>query len=194
MDLFAYVNIGNIETLAKKNGIEIPRLRGYDLCSDMTPWTKEEIAETKAQIAVDTCRELIEAEPFWDTHAWCSRYSNWTSYLEKYYLIKGINCYGYETFVGIRWDRIHGWKRKVLKTEIHNAIKKFERYVETWNRYCGRPNVLRVHSRIGGGNWPYYFKDEKGNTLYDKPWFIEKQDDFWDSTYCDIYCRLTVSE
>ena len=91
---------------------------------------------------------------------------------------------------GIRWDRIHGWKRKVLKTEIHNNIRKFERYVATWNKYCGCKGIIRIHARIGGGNWIYYDGPELSRHI----WFIEKVDDYFDSTYCDIYVRINFDD
>ena len=45
MDLYAYNQIEKLEERAKANGIEIPRLRGYRLMSEMTPFTEEEIEE-----------------------------------------------------------------------------------------------------------------------------------------------------
>jgi hypothetical protein len=44
-----------------------------------------------------------------------------------------------------------------------------------------------IHARIGGNNWEYYDGDE---TVATKPWFLEKVDDEFDSTYCDIYVRF----
>lgn len=186
MDLMAYANIENLEEIAKNNNIDIPRLRGYQLCSDMTPWTKDEIKETLDSIAVNTCEDLCTSKPFWNPNSYCSTFNWWTHYLCDYYLIKGKNKYGYMNYIDIRWDRIHGWKRKVLKTAIHNKQKKFKNFVKVWDSYCGRTDVLRVHSRIGGNNWMYF----KGNELKKEPWFIEKIDDWFDRTYCDIYCKI----
>ena len=45
MDLGAYVQIGELDGIAKKNGIDIPRLRGYRLMEQCVPYTLEEIAE-----------------------------------------------------------------------------------------------------------------------------------------------------
>ena len=55
-----------------------------------------------------------------------------------------------------------------------------------WNKYVGRENVLYIHSRIGGTNWDYY----NGNELTKQPWFLEKVDNYFDSTYCDIYALI----
>ena len=46
--------------------------------------------------------------------------------------------------------------------------------------------MLCIHARIGGGNWSYY----DGPELSKQPWFIEKVDDAFDSTYCDIYAKI----
>ena len=57
-----------------------------------------------------------------------------------------------------------------------------------WNKYAGKENVLYIHSRIGGGNWDYY----GGNELSKQPWFLEKVDDCYDDTYCDIYAKINL--
>lgn len=102
MDIGAYLNISQLQDIADKNGIIVPRLRGYRLMSQETPI---ELADNEQSI--------------------------------------------------------------------------------TFNSYVGRDDVLYVHARIGGGNWETY-RDEVEN----QPWFIEKVDDAYDSTYCDIYCRI----
>jgi len=107
MDLEAYINIKNFDDLAKANGIECPRLRGYRLMSEESP--------------IDT------------------------------------------------------------KFETGNEKKQYE----TFNKYVGRNDILCIHARIGGSNWPYY-KDQ----VINQPWFIEKIDDGFDETYCDIYARI----
>lgn len=177
MDLYAYSQIEDIESIAKANGIEVPRLRGYRLMGEEVPikmWK-----EDKEVTAISCVRDLCRSKPFWSPNSCCYCLDSYTDYLEKFYLKKeGDN-------VKIRWDRIHGWKRKVLKTYIHNEIKKQEKQWEVWNKYAGREDVLYIHARIGGGNWPDYYKE-----VVNKPWFIEKIDDPFDSTYCDIYAKI----
>jgi hypothetical protein len=177
MDLFAYSQINDLESIAKANGIDVPRLRGYRLMRTETPLNLWK--ENKEITAVDCVRDLCSSRPFWspNNYAYCS--NSHTRYLEKFYLKKeGDN-------VEVRWDRIHGWKRKVLKTYIHNEIKKQEKQFDTWNKYVGREDILYIHARIGGGNWPNYYKE-----VVNQPWFIEKVDDAYDSTYCDIYAKI----
>lgn len=177
MDLGAYAMIDDLDIVAKENGIECPRLRGYRLMSKEDPVDLDDIRDVAGECCVDLCRSI----PFWspsgyDVHLSSPR----TDYLVKYYTRK-INKYDREP----RWDRIHGWKRRVLKTYIHNTMQRYKKNYEVWNKYAGKDNVLYIHARIGGGNWPTYCKH-----VVNQPWFIEKVDDPYDSTYCDIYARI----
>lgn len=110
---------------------------------------------------------------------------------EDYIQKKCLRCkyliYNKDTFtpVDVRWDRIHGKKRKTFKFAIKRVTRHVYEQYALFNRYCGRPDILYIHARIGGGNWYYYGKEVK-----DQPWFICKVDDAFDSTYCDIYARL----
>ena len=66
--------------------------------------------------------------------------------------------------------------------------KRKEQYA-VWNKYVGRNDILYIHARIGGGNWGSYYTE-----VVDKPWFLEKIDDAFDSTYCDIYAKIEPFE
>lgn len=174
MDLGAYTQIDRIEGIAKKNGIEVPRLRGYRLMSE------EQLVDIKPffdGMAGTCCCKLIESS--WGASEWYEL-NEWTDYCKSYYTRK-INGGGCEP----RWDRIHGFKRKKLKFEIKKKKRAILKQYETYNKYCGRYDVLYIHARIGGGNWLYYC-----NQVINQPWFIEKVDDAYDSTYCDIYARI----
>lgn len=184
MDLGAYANIGEeeIERVVKANGIEVPCLRGYRLMKDeekvdlSTLWTKED----DASCASTLCTRI----PFWSAKSCTSEFSAWTDYLKTLFLYP--DCEGsYLTPRDVRWSNIHGKKRRILKTFIHNEKKRRLKQYEIWNKYVGREDILYIHARIGGGNWPYYFR-----SVVDQPWFLEKVDDSFDSTYCDIYARI----
>lgn len=56
----------------------------------------------------------------------------------------------------------------------------------TFNKYAGRKDVLYVHARIGGNNWVFC----GGQQVAEHPAFIERVDDWCDSTYCDIYLKI----
>lgn len=175
MDLGAYAQIDNLVDLVEKNDIKIPRLRGYRLMSEETPLDLEESIKG---IEIYVCENLCTSLPFWRENAECWELSRWTDFLREYFIDKKAN--------EIRWNRIHGWKRRVLKTAIHNKKKRIERQINTFNKYVGRKDVLYIHARIGGNNWAYY----NGAEVAAQPWFIEKVDDAHDSTYCDIYAHI----
>lgn len=164
MDLYAYSQIADLSEIAKKNGIECPRLRGYRLMKAEEPITSEFWKEEKYIV------HIVE-----DLYGWR------TDEKRNFYVLDngGIKQ--------VRWDRIHGKKRKILKTAIHNNNTRYKRQFDMWNKYAGQDGVLYIHARIGGNNWPYYYKDVVNQT-----WFIEKVDDAFDSTYCDIYASIKV--
>ena len=193
MNLAAYAQIPTLSDVMKSNGIEVPRLRGLGLMRDQEPYTKEEIAELKKNEEVSVLKDLLRSSPFFDPNSCCSTYDSWTDYLVDFYTIKSPepNEYGRYEEIGIRWDKIHGWKRKVLKFEIKKQKRAIQKKCDAWNKYAGRDDVLYIHARIGGWNW----NDYGGPELARRPWFLEKVDDCWDSTYCDIFAKIEpVSE
>ncbi len=184
MDLGAYAQIGDLDKIAKDNGIEVPRLRGYRLMKDEESVDLKEIVN-KGAIAVDCAMDLCESSPFWNPNARCGEFSYLTDLIKKYYLVTSKDENGHTKYTGVRWNKIHGKKRKILKTYIHNEIKRSTAQWTTWNKYAGKDDILYIHARIGGNNWSSYYQQVVG-----QPWFIEKVDDSFDSTYCDIYARI----
>lgn len=182
MDLYAYSQIEEIEEIAKKNNIYVPRLRGYRLMKDEVP---NNFNDEGRNLEVDCVIDLCTSEPCWDPKAQISCYSERTRYKQDYYIETIENDDA--TIKRVRWDRIHGRKRRILKTFIHNERKRFERQKAAWDKYAGREDVLYIHARIGGYNWPDYHAE-----VDTKPWFLEKVDDAYDSTYCDIYAKIEV--
>ena len=65
MDLYAYAQIPIYEEIAKENGIEIPRLRGYRLMSEEEPFSDEAIREMKKESEIEVVENLCEGTPFW---------------------------------------------------------------------------------------------------------------------------------
>lgn len=172
MDLEAYVQLEDLDKIAKQNRIEVPRLRGYRLTKDTELITQGEINDMIKDAE-------IEAGVYY-----FSKKSNW---LENYYLVSS-KVDGCRKFVGIRWDKIHGRKRKELKFAIKQKKKAVFAQWNMWNKYAGKENVLYIHARIGGTNWNYF----NGEELRKQTWFLDKVDDSFDSTYCDIYARIEV--
>ena len=178
MDLGAYVQIEDLQQVMTENGISVPRLRGLRLMSEEKPLTKEEIKEQINDQWLWQCEKLCCSQ--FQLNAYWMDLNYKTSRIEKYYLIKKNG-----DTTGVRWNVLHGKKRKLFKFVRKLVAKRVLKVYETFNKYCGE-NVLYIHARIGGGNWDYF----DGSELAKQPWFIEKVDDAFDCTYCDIYARL----
>lgn len=189
MNLYAYMQIDELSELAKFNNIEIPRLRGYEWMKNAKPdryMNKNELKEFE----VDLLEELIEQN--WDLRSPWYSLDDHTNYLKRKYIKKEYFHIGsqVECIKSVKWELIHGWKRKLLKTFIHNELVRHNKQIDIYNKYVGREDVLMIHSRIGGCNWKYY----KGDEISQKPWFLEKVDDSYDSTYCDIYAKIEIPD
>lgn len=187
MDLGAYAQINELEQIAKENGIEVPRLRGYRIMKNEEPVSKEHINEMKRNCEISVVKDLCEATPFWNSNPQYWTMDTYTDYLKQYFLTVEKDEDGRLEYTGIRWDRIHGWKRKVLKFEIKKQKRRIQQQYDMWNKYAGKEGILYIHSRIGGNNWKCY--DGKAE-LISQPWFLDRVDDCFDSTYCDFYARI----
>lgn len=186
MDIGAYVQMADFEQIVKDNGIYIPRLRGYRLMKDEKPISREEMIELRTAIAINCVKDLCTSKPFWSANPYCYESSSETDRICNYYLVQNEDEY-----IDIRWDRIHGKKRKILKFEIKKAIRKMEKQYEIWNKYAGKENILYIHSRMGGGNWKHY---EEKESITNQPWFLDRVDDWFDNTYCDFYAKININK
>ena len=199
MDLFAYSQIDALKLIAKHNAIEVPRLRGYRLMSEETALSAESIQSSLEHMTCRIYDDAMTSCPRFRPESNCSEYSLATDRLRRKYLIlETVNDttydgtpFSYEVVKGIKWDKIHGKNRKAIKFAVKKAVKAVKTQLETFNKYVGRSDILYIHARIGGGNWLHY----GGAELEKKPWFVEKVDDYFDETYCDIYAKIEqVSE
>ena len=193
MDLVAFTQIGSLEEVAKANGIEVPRLRGYRLMSEEEPFSDGELAEMLRTAEMMAADDWCTSIPAFSMNPFVHEYSWETDMKRERFLFRITENWSagpHRETVGIRWDRIHGKRRKVLKYKIKKAQKAIKDNIAVWNKYAGKENILYIHARIGGENWSYY----GGEELEKQPWFIEKVDDLWDSTYCDIYARVDLSK
>lgn len=184
MDIGAYAQIEDLSKIMTDNGITVPRLRGLRLMSQEKAISAEDISESAKQLGLLECESLCESN--FRLNAWCHELSERTRRLKRKYLIYAEDNY---TPIDVRWDRIHGKKRKKFKYVVKAAYRRTRKQFELFNRYCGRPDVLYIHARIGGGNWPHYCNEVKN-----QPWFICRIDDAFDSTYCDIYAAIKPPE
>lgn len=179
MDLYAYTQIEDLEKLMAVNNISVPRLRGLRLMRDETPLTKEDVDRVALNIGLQCCEMAVHEYFVWN--AMSAEYSEATERLCNKYLYKDSEG----SLAGIRWNNIHGKKRKRFKYLMKAAKKAVEKSYAIFNQFCGRDDVLYIHARIGGWNWPDYRHE-----VEHEPWFITKIDDPFDDTYCDIYARI----
>ena len=173
MDLGAYVQIEDLQQVMTENGISVPRLRGLRLMKEEKSFDIQDMYKCIEQECIE---DLVCNIPPWTPYSNFKCYSRATYRKIDYYTVHGE----------INWKRIRGKKRKILKTYIHNEKKRYEGQYMIWNKYCGMEDILYIHARIGGDNWNYF----GGPEIAKQPWFIEKVDDAFDCTYCDIYARL----
>lgn len=186
MDLVAYAQIEDLDELVKKNDIVVPRCRGYRLMKDEEP-VNLNYNYLRHNIELSTIVRLCQSE--WGRSEWVT-FNDYTKRRCEYF-IKNYEFYwepkdkpGYKE-PQIRWDRLKGKNKRIFITAVKNELRRYREQYDVWNKYSGKENILYIHARIGGGNWPSYYTEVVG-----KPWFIEKVDDAYDSTYCDIYARL----
>lgn len=180
MDLYAYTQIGELDKIAQDNGIVVPRLRGYRLMKDERPVSTEEMREMQDEAAVHVCERICCTTGCW------IEYSDRTKRICNRYLIRSRDEDGYEKYSGIRWDRVHGKKRKAFKLAIKQKKKAVKKQYDMWNKYVDNEDVLYIHARIGSGSWAR----EDGEKIMNEPWFLDKADDYFDNSYCDIYASI----
>lgn len=183
MNLKAYSQIEDLMPVLQSTGIEIPRLRGLGLMKNEEPVGKTDLNEILHSMEILSVQNLCESFPAWDFYSCCSEYCPATDRrIKKYMILDDDN-----DPVGIRWDRIHGKKRKTAKYAIKQYKKAVIDNIKVFNKYAGRDDVLFVHARIGGNNWTYF---NGPSIVASHPSFLEKVDDYFDSTYCDIYLKI----
>lgn len=200
MDLFAYGQIEKLMELATYNNISVPRLRGYRLMTDEQPLTEEEIQDLIQRYSLAEAEMLCRGN--WRDHRGHTYSHSMDRLIQKYFVteketvesISGGNMshtWTHINVVGIRWDRIHGKKRKNLKYKLKQVERDVRAQYALWNQYAGQQDVLYIHSRMGGYNWRYYPEKE---SITSQPWFLARVDDAWDHTYCDFYARVKFPE
>lgn len=165
MDLIAYIQKGDLEGLARANGIDVPRLRGYRLMKDETP-----LDETYIQ-------KSIKAETEYRLESTDRTITSMIEYLAN------------NNLSAIRSEAVD------LAQDLREYSRYEERLrtqCDMWNKYVGRDDVLMIHSRMGGCTYSYM--DSKGDRqtydLREQPWFLEYVNDAYDGTYVDIYAKI----
>lgn len=183
MDLFAYTQIGSLLDILDSTGVDVPRLRGLRLMLEENPVPDTDIAEAIREEQMYVAERVIQSVPKWSPNSNVTRYSWETDRACRKYLVYDAD--GRAT--AIRWELIHGQHRRNMKHAMKITRRRVLDSFGTFNRYAGRDDILCVHARIGGRNWGYY---NRGGAVSGNDAFIEKVDDMFDDTYCDIYLRI----
>lgn len=183
MNLKAYSQIKDLMPVLQSTGIEIPRLRGLGLMKNEEPVNQTDLNEVLHSMEILAVQNLCVSFPAWDFYSCCSEFCPATDRRIKKYMILDEDG----DPISIRWDRIHGKKRKTAKYAIKQYKKAAIDNIKVFNKYAGRDDVLFVHARIGGDNWNYF---NGPSIVASHPAFLEKVDDYFDSTYCDIYLKI----
>ncbi len=176
MDIGAYIQIDTLSALAKLNGINIERLRGYRYMKyeDKPIDIGEEIKNFNKYIIED----LVTSIPAWSIN---SNIREWNSEsgrkVRRFYDFKNER---------IKWENIHGKRRKNLKYVLKIKRLEVKKQFNLFNKYLGREDILYIHARLGSRNWSgiHYWDYEK------EPWYIDGIDDYFDNSYCDIYAKI----
>lgn len=180
MDLLAYVKIDEFEEVMKNNGIEVPRLRGLRLMSEEKP-IYDYIPE---DLEYDVLKYWVASDFGKDKYGYT--FSSWTDEMTDYLTYPAYKDDDGNEVRKIDWKKLRRKEKKYLKLKIKHRIREIKEQYEMFNKYCGRDDVLYIHARIGGLNW----SDYGGNELRKQPWFLDKVDDSFDGTYCDIYAKI----
>lgn len=192
MDLGAYKNIEdvNIQKIVSDNNIYVPRLRGYRLMGYESKYSNNDIIRSSSFKYV--ARNVIEHYFFLKLAKEIkSRRDAILCYDIRKTADKYYDYFNEKDYKNFPWNRFHGKLRKNLKHAYKTELRKAFKQYEAWNKYCGQQDILYIHARIGGNNWRYYNCE---NEVANQPWFIEKVDDCFDDTYCDIYARIKNPE
>lgn len=153
---------------------EIPRARAIEIMSDKKPLLSDTVSELKKQAELDVYRSSCTSDPLFTPYSNVHEYSSKTDAVRKKFLDKNGE---------LKWNLVHGKRRKRIKFSIKKANKKIDKFRELWNKYSGKKDVACVRARIGGDDW--YEQD-----IENEPWFLEKVDDWFDDTYCYIFCKI----
>lgn len=161
-----------MENILLENGIDIPRLRNYMSMADEKPHDISGIEKLFTLISVDDA-----VESGFNMHPTYYKINRRICRLRKIIYDSKNNV--------IRWDRIHGRRKKVLKYILKRNLRAVRKQYDMFNKYCGRKDVIYVDCRCGGANWRAY-----GNEIKAQPGYLEHCFDSFDSTYCDVYFKI----
>lgn len=81
---------------------------------------------------------------------------------------------------GIKWENLHGKKRKIAKYKIKKLRREIRKKYDTYNKYVGRDDVLYFHTIVDTNQY---------NELRHSQSYIEDIPDWYDPRYKDMYFK-----
>ncbi len=182
MDLGAYIQIDDLQPILDANGIAVPRLRGLRLMKDEAAYTAEEINKNITGAVYDSYNRTLSSFPVGSLNpAWIESSDRTDRMLKRYTTCKD-DCRVTE----VKWNKIHGKLRKAMKYHARRAAKRMSGSLAMWNKYAGRNDVIYIHAKLGSINW----SGTTWKNLAREPWFLDGEDDPYDSAYCNIYAKI----
>ena len=130
--------------------------------------TKEELNEMIRENEVANVAALIDDSPRWNDKRLQFTLSCEMKPSKRRKYLKYDEETGWDE--SVRWENIHGRHRKTAKFECKKGRKNIIKNVNTFNKYVGRDDVLRVCARLGGFNWIYF----RGDKFTKHPAFLKK--------------------
>ena len=152
------------DVLAKANGIEIPRLRGYRWMENEKCLSEEDIENCLNEARARAYEHVLTADPPFSINPEYYILSYTTDQRKKKYLIQEeqTRVYyppdnpegkSYTTTVikGFRWDLLHGKRRKAVKYYLKKELRYEKHQLAVWNfkleqYYVGRFQEIFVVS------------------------------------------------
>ena len=199
MDLYAYMQIEDYDELAKANGVEIPRLRGYRWMEAEKCLSDEDIENCLNEARARAYEHVLTADPPFSINPHYYTLSYETDQRKKKYLIQEEETriyyppdkpegksYTVTVTKGIRWNLLHGKRRKAVKYYLKKELRREKAQLAVWNKYAGKRNVLYIHARLGTSNW----STKTWKNFQSLHWFLDGCDDGSDCSYCDIYAKI----
>ena len=93
MDLYAYLQIEDYDALAKANGIEVPRLRGYRWMENEKCLSEEDIENCLNEARARAYEHVLTADPPFSINPEYYTLSYTTDQRKKKYLIQEVDGY-----------------------------------------------------------------------------------------------------
>lgn len=180
---YKYFNMDKLDSLLTSINITISRIRDFNFMAFSKGFTPEEVTDTIHDFEMYNIAALIDNRQRWKDFRLQPTLSDSMTYNKRRRYFQ-YNKDGEE--IGVKWKNIHGRHRKTAKFWCKKSEHQIVDTMNTFNKYVGKNDVLRINARLGGINWRCF----GGIDIEKHPAFIEKVDSCYEETYCDIYIKI----